>query len=86
MVKKWSFLPTLRQRTHPLAVLSLKSPLDFYPNGSVHSFTLIALAIRFRACLDWIKNPAFLSHKTILTYTLFKIILQNQIYFFAGSI
>ncbi len=53
MAKKLSFLPTLRWLSPPLTVHSLESPLDFHPNGVVHSFALIAKAIRLRACLDW---------------------------------
>jgi hypothetical protein len=66
MTKRLSFSPTLRLRTHPLAVHSFKSSPDFYPNGIGQSLTLIDLAIRFCACLNWKKNPALLFHKTIL--------------------
>jgi len=41
--------------------------------------TLIALAIRFRACLDWTKNPALLAHKTILTLTLLKTVKMTNL-------
>jgi len=74
MPKKLSFLLTLRWRTHPHAVRSLKSPLDFYPNRNVHSFTIIARAIRFRAFLDRKTNTFLSSHKTILELSLMKII------------
>jgi hypothetical protein len=67
MAKRLFFVPSLRLQTQPLAVHSLKSSPDFYPSGNVHLFTLIALAIRFRACLNWKKNPSLLFQKTILT-------------------
>ncbi len=65
MAEKLSFSPTLR------ASLPWSRFLHFeychtQPFGIVHSFTLIATAIRFRAFLGWKKNPAFSSHKTIL--------------------
>ena len=70
MVENSSLPPYLRRRTHPLAVHSLKSPQDFYPNWNVHSFTLIATTIRFRAFLDRKTNTSLSSHKTILELSL----------------
>ncbi len=63
-----SLSPPLRQRTHPLAVHSLKGPLDFYPNGIVCSFTLIDLAIRFPAYRQ--AGRRFLIEKQILLFHL----------------
>ena len=65
MAKKLSFSPTLR------AALPWSRFLHFeychtQPDGIVHSFAIIATAIRLWAFLDWKKNPSFLSHKTIL--------------------
>ena len=70
MAENLSLSPSLRRQPFPLVVHSLISPLDLYPRGPVHSFTLIALAIGFRAFLDRKSNTSLSSHKTILELSL----------------